>query len=69
MAIITEIALGIGVATLIMLGGLIDGGGGRVIRSRISGSFSRTVRMTSRARGAPAVPPPRPPCSMMTTTA
>jgi hypothetical protein len=39
------------------------------MRARISGSFSRTVRITSRARGAAAVAPPRPPCSMITDSA
>ena len=39
------------------------------MRARISGSFSRATFITSRARGAPAVPPPMPPCCTITDTA
>ena len=39
------------------------------MRARISGSFSRATRMTSRARGAAALEPNRPPCSTSTDMA
>src|SRR5690606_32825080 len=44
-------------------------GAGCSILARISGSFSNATRITSRARGAPAVPPPNPPCWTITDRA